>query len=271
MTKSAPSIPPSEYSQEYFLTACEGHEAYLVGKGVTLVRRLQAIWRFLRARPGLRVLDVGCGRGEIVAHSSVNGVWAVGIDYSKAAVHLAQQTMARVRDLDVANWVRPGLSLGNAKKLPFRDSAFDRVIMSDIVEHLHPPELEVALTEAYRVLAPGGALLIHTMPNLWYYHYGYPVFRLVRRLQGVPLPIDPRDRFRFAHVHINEQTPRTLRRALANGPFANWRVWLYDYRAYTDYALPMRWILRALTTLPILRRIFCDDIFALAWKGHNGS
>jgi SAM-dependent methyltransferase len=239
---------------------------YLEAGGTILAERLQALWRFLRVRPGMQVLDVGCGRGELVVHCGLAGVPATGIDYSTAGLRLAEQAIGHAEGLDRDGWQRPSLALGNAQQLSFREGTFDRIVMSDIVEHLYPGELSTALAEAYRVLAPGGELLIHTMPNLWYYRYGYPLFRLVQHVRGMSLPADPRRRFDFSHVHVNEQTPRPLARILAASRFSNWRVWLYDYRAYAQYGPAMRRAMRLLTGLPLVRRVFCDDIFALARK-----
>ena len=61
---------------------------------------------------------------------------------------------------------------------------FDRVLMFDIVEHLHPWELHQALLQAHRVLSPQGRLIVHTAPNRWYDQFAYPVVRLARRLMG---------------------------------------------------------------------------------------
>jgi SAM-dependent methyltransferase len=266
VTEPARPVDPSEYSEVYFLTTCDGHDVYLAGGGTILAERLQALRQFLRVCPGMQVLDVGCGRGELVVHCGLGGVQATGIDYSTVGLRLAEQAIAHAESLDRDGWKRPNLALENARRLSFRDGTFDRIVMSDIVEHLYPGELSTALAEAYRVLAPGGELLIHTMPNLWYYRYGYPLFRLIQRMRGISLPADPRLRFDFSHVHVNEQTPRTLGKILAASPFSKWHVWLYDYRAYAQYGPTMRRAMRLLTGLPLVRRVFCDDIFALARK-----
>ena len=266
MSESNRPIPPTTYSKEYFLTECDGYAEYLESGGASLTQRLRALEKFLSVRPGMKVLDVGCGRGEMIVHCAMNGTLAVGIDYSKDALGLAQQAITLARDQNVETWITPYVSASNAKHLPFADGVFDRVIMSDIVEHLYPGELWTALEEIYRVLALGGELLIHTMPNLWYYCYGYPLFRLVQRLRGVSLPVDPRERFCFSHVHVNEQTPHTLGKAMSSIGFSYWRVWLYDYREYTQYSPAMRYIMRLLTRLPIVKQIFCDDIFGAARK-----
>jgi len=257
----------SEYSEEYFLTECNGYAQYKHGQGTLLAPRLRAVWEFAHLTPGIRVLDIGCGRGEIIAHCGTNGIFATGIDFSAPALHLAQRTITQTEQQGSSEtWQRPRLVLADAKNLPFPDNTFDRVIMSDVVEHLYPSDLATALHEVYRVLIPRGQLLIHTMPNLWYYRYGYPLFRLVQRLRGVLLPRDPRQRFRFSHVHVNEQNPLTLRRVLSKSPFSRWQIWLYDYRDYSEYGTIMRLSMRLLTRSPVLRNIFCDDIFARAYK-----
>jgi cyclopropane fatty-acyl-phospholipid synthase-like methyltransferase len=259
-------VASTDYSEEYFLTACDGHEDYLAHGGTVMARRLQAVWRYLEAQPAMRVLDIGCGRGEMVVQAGLHGLSAVGIDYSPAALHFAQKAIGRAEQGRKQGWISPCLSLADAAGLPFASGSFDRAIMSDVVEHLYPSQLSVALEEVHRVLAPGGQLLIHTMPNLWYYRYGYPLFRLVRAIQGVELPRDPRSRFSFSHVHVNEQTPLTLRSVLARSSFSRWRLWLYDYRSYDDHSRRMARLMRLLTSVPLLKLVFCDDLFALARK-----
>lgn len=261
--KTDQQIDAKEYTEEYFLANCDGYEAYLEFGGTNLTRRLQLLWHFLDVSPGMKVLDVGCGRGEMIVHCNLHGAFAVGVDYSTHALRLAQKAITQIEHQD---WDQPKVSQSNAKHLPFSSHIFDCVIMSDIVEHLYPEELLMALKEIRRVLRPGGKLLIHTMPNLWYYHYGYPIFRIVQRLAGKRLPADPRKRFAFSHVHVNEQTPRTMSAALTQSGFVDKQVWLQDYRDYPQYSPMMRSAIRMLTHLPIIKLIFCDDIFAMAKK-----
>jgi len=266
MTDPLQPIQPSLYSEDYFLSECDGHEEYMASGGIAMAQRLQMLRKLLGVSPGMQIVDVGCGRGELLVSFGLDGAGAVGIDYSQDGLCLAQRAAGRAKDLGRKGWVSPHLALANAKELPFRDATFDRALMSDIVEHLYPEELATALAEVHRVLKPGGELLVHTMPNLWYYRYGYPLFRAVARVRGEALPADPRDRFPFSHLHVNEQTPRTLREALAESPFRDCRVWLHDYRKYMAYSLIMRISMRLLTGLPLVKLIFCDDIFAWCRK-----
>mgnify|MGYP001766522840 CR=1 FL=1 len=248
-------VPSDTYSREYFLTECDGHVEFQQGR---LPSRLQAALAFAGELKCKRVLDVGCGRGEVVLYCQSQGAEACGVDYSTDALVLAHQGAGD----------RPGrFQRADARYLPFQTGSFDLALMLDIVEHLYPAELALALADARRVLKPGGVLLVHTMPNLWYYRFGYPLFRWVQRLRGKNLPLDPRARWQFVStVHVNEQTPLTLRRALKEAGFAA-RVWLQPTQSYAEERSPLvRGVMRFLATAYPFRWVFCDDIFALASK-----
>jgi ubiquinone/menaquinone biosynthesis C-methylase UbiE len=225
-TRSKPSLPPDLYGEEYFLSACEGYEEFLRTRGEHLSRRLQAAFAVAKVRPGMRVLDVGCGRGEIVRHCARLGAWAIGVDYAAAAVQLSARLLREAVDLQAP----AALAQADAKYLPFRAGVFDRVLMFDVVEHLFPWELRLALREAHRVLKPGGMLVIHTAPNRWYDAYAYPLVRLVRTLQGLGHLYPPNPRALNVPVneavHVNEQGPLGLWWALRRAGFRPVRVWL---------------------------------------------
>lgn len=225
--KTRPSLPPDLYTEEYFLTACEGYEEWLETEGEHLSRRLAAAFELASVEPGMRILDVGCGRGEIIRHCARLGADAYGIDYAPVAVRMTRDLIA---DEDAE--VKPGqmgVARADAKRLPFPSGVFDRVLLFDVVEHLYPWELQEALAEIRRVLNPDGRLIVHTAPNRWYDQYAYPVVRLVRTLmgQGKDYPKNPRQ-FGVAvneHVHVNEQSLFSMRSALAEAGFSS-KVWL---------------------------------------------
>ncbi len=111
-------------------------------------------------KPGLRWLDVGCGR-QIVPE------WAASPD--EQARWVKDIDMLVGLDLDKAMREHPLLDAaiyGSVFALPFADQSFDLVSMNMVVEHLQTPEL--ALREVHRVLKPGGKMIAHTS-NYKYY------------------------------------------------------------------------------------------------------
>ncbi|MEU6696543.1 class I SAM-dependent methyltransferase [Pseudonocardia sp. NPDC046786] len=97
------------------------------------------------AAPGARLLDVGCGAGELLVAGLAAGLTVSGVDVERGALAMAERA-ATAADL------RPG----DAHELPFDDDAFDLVTLVQVLEHLTNPVL--ALREAGRVCAPGGAV-----------------------------------------------------------------------------------------------------------------
>lgn len=268
MTSQRPEpVSPDRYTEEYFLTACEGYEDFIASDGENLSRRLKAAFELAAVEPGMTVLDVACGRGEIVRHCARLGAHAYGFDYAHAAIKLARPVLARSDGGPLPG--KMGLVQAEAKKYPFPDRAFDRVLMFDIVEHLHPWELHDSLVEARRVLKENGRLIIHTAPNIWYDRYAYPVVRAFRRVmgQGDQYPADPRE-FLVAHnqdVHVNEQSLFGLQRTLHKAGFKG-RVWLDSPPQRREEAVPLAALRYVLFNFVPFRWFFEREIFAVAEK-----
>jgi hypothetical protein len=102
------------------------------------------------------------------------------------------------------------------------------------------------------------------MPNLWYYRFGYPLFRFYQRLRGIELPKDPRQRWGFEHLHVNEQTPASLKQALKASGFQA-KVWL-ELGVQDDLGPVSKMVIRGLARLPVLRQTLCNDIYAIGRK-----
>lgn len=107
--------------------------------------RLRSIRDALGRLDGLRVLDLGCGKGRFAAHLRAEGAEVVGLDLSAGM-------LGRALDLDRVR--------GSALRLPFAASAFDGVAAVEVFEHLPPDQIDAALNEVRRVLRPGGRLVI---------------------------------------------------------------------------------------------------------------
>jgi ubiquinone/menaquinone biosynthesis C-methylase UbiE len=113
-------------------------------------RRIDVIFRLLGARPGDRVLEVGCGAGHLLARLPAGR--PVGIDLAES---LLARTTARLSG-------RALLAQGDAGDLPFATGSFDRVYCSEVLEHLVDPRAAVA--EIGRVLKRGGVAVL-SVPN----------------------------------------------------------------------------------------------------------
>ena len=94
---------------------------------------------------GTRVLDVGCGSGELLEHLQDQGAVPSGVDPAARMVELAR---ARAVGVDVR--------LGDFERLPFDDGVFDAVLAVNAFQFAE--EQDAALAEAARVLAPGGVV-----------------------------------------------------------------------------------------------------------------
>jgi ubiquinone/menaquinone biosynthesis C-methylase UbiE len=102
--------------------------------------------------PGARILEVGCGTGAIareLARLPVTGE-VVGLDPSPVFVDRARELSASLSNLAFRE--------GDGRDLPFEGATFDVVVCHTSLCHM--PECERALTEAHRVLRPGGHLAV---------------------------------------------------------------------------------------------------------------
>jgi dolichol-phosphate mannosyltransferase len=140
------------------------------------------------ARGANRILDIGCGSSVII--QSLNH--AIGLDVS----------MGKLRFVS-----RLGIPLvrGSAFALPFKDSSFDCVISSQVIEHIVYEES--LFTEMWRVLAPGGTLIIGT-PD-----YSTHGWRIIEPIYGNLIPGGYRDE------HITHYTRESLSRILSRHGF----------------------------------------------------
>ena len=267
LTDQRPAPLPSDlYTEEYFLTACEGYDEFIASEGEQLSRRLKAAFELAAVSPGMKVLDVACGRGEIVRHCAHLGADAYGFDYAHAAIKLSRELIARDPEQSTAVMA---LAQADAKQYPYPTGAFDRVLMFDIVEHLHPWELHASLVEARRVLKDDGRLIIHTAPNIWYDRYAYPFVRLFRRAagQGKAYPADPRQ-FLVEHnkdVHVNEQSMLSMKRALRQAGFEG-HIWLDSPPQHRQENPVLAGLRYAFFHWPPFRWFFEREIFAVATK-----
>jgi|GEM_PF-2542891 ubiquinone/menaquinone biosynthesis C-methylase UbiE len=119
------------------------------------------------------VLDVGCGTGTLLRIMAQDGQadYLVGLDISRNMLKAAKSKLDRS-----GLGERTDLVLGDAERLPFRDSCFSAVTCTGVLRFL--PDPPAAFQEDYRTLRPGGRLALREMAGP----------HMVRKIRHMPLP-----------------------------------------------------------------------------------
>jgi cyclopropane fatty-acyl-phospholipid synthase-like methyltransferase len=186
----------------------------------------------------MKILDMGCGRGEIVINCAKKGTHAFGIDYSANAIALAEKALEKQPE-EIRRNVK-FIQL-DSKTIVFPGETFDCIFLLDFAEHLYPEELDLVFKNAFYYLKKGGKLIIHTAPNKLFF-VGYVYWRLMRIFLNILLrrkerpPKNPRNKYQIS-MHVNELTTFRLRTNLKSSNFKKIRVWLNSYGW-----LDVRWI-----------------------------
>ena len=176
----------------------------------------------LRVRRGERLLDAGCGEGRHCFGALERGAHVVGLDLDLSSLRVAAGAL-HFRAQQVG---RLGAMLqGDAFHLPFRDAAFDKVICSEVMEHVH--DYTGAAREIARVLRRGGLAAV-TIPTAISEH-------LYLRVGD--------DYFESPGGHIRIFRPRQLARGLARAGLATTGVG-FAHALHTPY-----WVLRSVAGL----------------------
>ena len=168
---------------------------------------------FLGDITGKRVLEVGCGSGKLTAMIAKNGTHAYAFDLSPVSANVAQK---RAELNDVAD--RVIISVAAGEDLPYANESFDIVFGRAILHHL---DVNLAGSEIYRVLKPGGkAVFIEPMGmnpvlNFVRDHVPYPNKNPV----GEDQPLNykqirqwgmPYERFKIHEVHLLGMIERAM-------------------------------------------------------------
>jgi len=151
-----------------------------------------------------RILDIGCGGGrtinKLATMASAGKVY--GVDYSKDSVAAARRFNARWIDIG-----RVDIEQGTVSNLPFANDSFD--LVTAVETHLFWPNLPGDMREIFRVLKPGGALLIVA-----------EIYRDGKHLEGVRRKIFEK----HLAARMNLFTPDEHRELFANAGFSNVQI-----------------------------------------------
>jgi len=202
------SLLKNFYDEDYYLKDCGGYDQFKRNKGIVLEdSRLLTAYYIADPHRGTKILDLGCGRGELSYALARAGADITGIDYSASAVKIARDTFCN----DTGHY---NLQFFNDDFLKINfENKFDVIIATDFIEHIEPEKLGLMLERIAEILTPDGLFIVHTSPNLLYYQYGYEEKRKLARQAGSYLPKNPRTYYEDL-MHINEQTPESLQNSL---------------------------------------------------------
>ncbi len=230
-----PSLGPELYNQEYYRKSLPGLE-YLE-KDIVDPAIAETI-RFGRIASESRVLDFGCGRGNLILELAKRGASAVGVDFSLDAIEFAksyaagfpQEIQKRVRFMQLS-----------MNEMNF-EQEFDVIVFNQVYEHLYDWELKILLAKFKRALKKHGILVIST-PNLDYIRYLFPLkrtlefpFKLIKEtlrvIRGKSKHASSPQKFlkeifkikypdsEHTRFHINLQTPVTIQKFLTDEGFS---------------------------------------------------
>jgi tRNA (uracil-5-)-methyltransferase TRM9 len=113
---------------------------------------------------GQKVLDVGCGNGRMTQLLADKKIEYVGCDISSKLINIAKAKCQQY------NFKTVDFQVADIRQLPWSDDTFDVLLAVAVLHHLpHPDNRWRGLQEMYRVLKPGGMLLM----NNWYFWNAY--------------------------------------------------------------------------------------------------
>lgn len=138
---------------------------------------------------GLRVLEIGCGRGGFARYLADHGAEVVAADFSPAAVEITNRLLE--------GHERSSAVVADIEALDFDSDTFDLITSLDTIEHV--PRPKVAVAELVRVTRPGGRIIITTnnylgLIGLWRLAMKLTGFRYTEMGQPInqPLMLFPR-------------------------------------------------------------------------------
>ncbi len=233
------------YTTGYYLQDCGGYDVYKRHQGKQLADpRLQATATIAGLRQSGRVLDLGCGRGELSYYFANQGFSVTSVDYSQSAIDLAEKCF------DGDDQLRKNVEFicDDVCKVALTER-YDLAIASDLIEHLSFDEVNQLYQKVADQLNPSGLLIIHTFPNLWHYKYDYVRKRKIAASVGAYLPPEPRSRYELL-MHINEQSPRVMKRQLSQH-FKHLHLW-FGSHDNPGGSLTKKFSIRELASAPSL-------------------
>jgi SAM-dependent methyltransferase len=156
---------------------------------------------------GEKILDIGCGDGQLLYQFRHRFKHLIGLEYSAERLRQAERNLSGYPFVGIQ---------GSSETIDqLEDNTVDRIISADVIEHI--PDVYAAVDEMFRVLRPGGLLVMNT-PNI-----AFAKKRLVLLLGRFPSTSQPNEGLGsdllFDGGHFHYFTFRSLRRLLERSGF----------------------------------------------------
>ena len=194
------------FGKEYFVTLHRDREEW----HERLREEHDLILRLMRPRADERILDVGCGKGrlELLLKDAEPSIDMVSSDVTNEARQYISGTFVKC----------------SMTSMPFPDSSFDKIFCMHVIAHFEDGER--GIREAFRVLKPGGKLLILT-PNKLYVYFS----RFATKLKG--------QKYRYDRTAAWLYTTWSLKRLLST---CRWSTIEQSYFQDAPRTLPFEWM-----------------------------
>lgn len=184
-------------------------------------RRVKTIFEWVNPQDNDVILDMPCGRGYYLnMFRYVSKCKLFGGDLDWEVLQKAQRHVGHLPDIHLHH--------ASIYDLPYPDNTFDAVIISEVLEHLDDDVL--ALREAYRVLKPGGVVVI-TVPNANYPFMWDPINKSLETLFDTHIQYGPLAGIWANHKRLYQHDE--LREAVQTAKFE-----IEEERAFTHYSFP---------------------------------
>ena len=222
------------------------------------------------------VLDIGCGRGELVFQlAHIFKLRAIGIDYSRECVNFLND-IKRKHPIEVQENI--GFYCVNAEKIELEDNCIDKIFIVETIEHISNKEFINILKECKRLLKPNGLLYIASKSNKWFDSSGFYILKLLYYLFKRERLLHPKvGQFKYLKqdkdydeskifLHINEQSVLSLKYILMKAGFKSTISMDNTNNLFNCATLKKNKFLAFLYDLFRLKYLFGDGFTVFAYK-----
>ncbi len=187
---------------------------------------LDTVLELMEIEDGQKILDAGTGPGVYALHIAENwpGCEVHGFDLCKRFLDIAREKALKQKAQNAY------FAVGDAEKVHYPDDTFDRILFAGTLVLL--PDKASAITEAHRMLKPGGVTVFKELLHKWFLHKEvfYVFWKLYVKTAGLFLK-DLRG-IRRSDYEGRKFTESSMSELLEESPFTDYKVFIKGTRLY---------------------------------------